>query len=42
MFPLKPQIVNTRNAEKYEVTKATTNRLAISAIPYMQRQLNKM
>ena len=42
MFPLKPQIVNTRNAEKYEVTKATTNRLAISAIPNVQKQLNKM
>ena len=41
MFPLKVQTVNTRNPEKYEVTKAKTSRLAVSAIPSMQRQLNK-
>ena len=42
MFPLKTQIVETRNPEKYEVTKAKTNRLAKSAIPTMQRQLNRL
>ena len=42
MFPLKQHNINTRYPEKYEVTKAKTNRLAISTIPYMQRQLNKM
>ena len=34
--------VLTRNTEKYVVTKARTNRLATSAIPTMQRQLNNM
>ena len=42
MFPVSENIVNTRNPEKYCVTKARTNRLATSAIPTMQRQLNKM
>ena len=42
MFPLSEHNVNTRYPEKYLVTKARTNRLAISAIPTMQRQLNKM
>ena len=42
IFPLKTQIVNTRNPELYEVTKAKTNRLAKSAIPSMQRQLNRL
>ena len=42
MFPLSEHNVNTRYSEKYLVTKARTNRLAISAIPTMQRQLNKL
>ena len=42
MFPLTEHNVNTRNPERYHVTKARTNRLAVSAIPTMQRQLNKM
>ena len=42
MFPLSEHNVNTRNPEKYRVTKARTNRLAVSAIPTMQRQLNKL
>ena len=41
MFPLRDSCVDTRNAEKYQVTRAKTNRLACSAIPSMQRQLNK-
>ena len=40
MFPLRDQNVNTRNPELYEVTRAKTSRLANSAIPTMQRQLN--
>ena len=42
MFPLSERNVLSRNTEKYVVTKARTNRLATSAIPTMQRQLNKM
>ena len=42
MFPLSEHNVNTRYPEKYLVTKARTNRLATSAIPTMQRQLNRM
>ena len=42
MFPLAVKNVNTRHSEKYEVTKAKTNRLLVSAIPSMQRQLNQM
>ena len=42
MFPLNPKNVNTRHSEKYLVTKAKTSRLANSAIPSMQRQLNKL
>ena len=42
MFPLSEHNVNTRHPEKYLVTKARTNRLATSAIPTMQRQLNRM
>ena len=42
MFPLAKRNVFTRNTEKYVVTKARTNRLATSAIPTMQRQLNNM
>ena len=42
IFPLNPKTVYTRNPEKYVVTKARTSRLANSAIPTMQRQLNKV
>ena len=41
MFPLRDTCIETRNHEKYEVTQARTNRLAQSAIPSMQKQLNK-
>ena len=41
MFPLNVNTVNTRNPEKFQVTKAKTSILARSAIPSMQRQLNK-
>ena len=41
MFPLRQSNVNTRNPEKYFVTPASTDRLAKSAIPYMQRLLNE-
>ena len=41
MFPLKPIVSNTRKRGKYRVTPASTSRLAKSAIPSMQRQLNK-
>ena len=42
MFPVNNQNgVNLRYPEKYEVTMASTGRLANSAIPTMQRQLNK-
>ena len=41
MFPLKPDTnLNTRRKEKYKVTKCRTGRLAKSAIPSMQAQLN--
>ena len=40
MFPLNTKVVNTRNHEQFNVTKARTDRLAKSAIPYMQRLLN--
>ena len=40
MFPPREQNVNTRNPESFEVTRAKTGRLANSAIPSMQRQLN--
>ena len=42
MFPLNLNNINTRHPEKYSVTKAKTSRLANSAIPTMQRQLNKL
>ena len=42
MFPLNLNNINTRHPEKYLVTKAKTSRLANSAIPTMQRQLNKL
>ena len=41
MFPLNENSANTRRPEKYHVTSATTDRLANSAIPYMQRLLNQ-
>ena len=40
MFPLKEQKVETRAPERFQVTKARTDRLAKSAIPYMQKLLN--
>ena len=40
MFPLNINIAKTRGHEKFEVAKAKTDRLAKSAIPYMQRLLN--
>ena len=41
IFPLKGNAMDTRNCEKYVVTKSYTDRLGNSAIPYMQRLLNK-
>ena len=43
MFPLNPTTysVQTRFREKFQVTDARTERLRSSAIPYMQRLLNK-
>ena len=41
IFPLNDRDVNTRFHEKFEVTRANTDRLANSAIPFMQRLLNK-
>ena len=40
MFPLNHTPVETRNHEVYKVTSAKTDRLAKSAIPYMQRLFN--
>ena len=40
MFPEKFQLVDTRHPEKFLVTKAKTDRLGKSAIPYMQKLLN--
>ena len=40
IFPLNDEVRVTRISEKYKVTKANTDRLAKSAIPYMQRLLN--
>ena len=40
MFPKTELKVNTRNPEEFCVTKARTDRLKYSAIPYMQRLLN--
>jgi hypothetical protein len=40
IFPLNDRVRTTRISEKYKVTKANTDRLAKSAIPYMQRLLN--
>ena len=43
MFPLKIKRLNniTRNIEKYQTTKAKTERLKMSSIPHMQKLLNK-
>ena len=41
IFPLKQKLVFTRPHEKYEVKTAKTDRLANSAVPFMQRLLNK-
>ena len=41
MFPLNNKIVNTREHERFYVQPAFTDRLKYSAIPYMQRLLNK-
>ena len=41
MFPLKTGNLKTRKNETYRVTHAKTTRLAKSAIPSMQRQLNQ-
>ena len=40
MFPTRQNIKNLRNTEKFQVTRAKTDRLAYSAIPTMQRVLN--
>ena len=40
LFPLNVKSVNTREHEKYYVTPAQTERLAKSAVPYLQRLLN--
>ena len=41
MFPVRDIQANTRFSEKYVVTRSCTDRLANSAIPFMQRLLNK-
>ena len=41
IFHLNANVANTRHHEKYSVTKSRTDRLANSAIPFMQRLLNK-
>ena len=40
MFPVNQTKIDTRNHEHYIVTNARTERLARSAIPFMQRLLN--
>ena len=40
MFPVNVSNVETRNREKFQVTRAKTERLFKSAIPYMQRLLD--
>ena len=40
LFPLNVKTVNTRPHEKYHVMHAKTERLAKSAVPYLQRLLN--
>ena len=41
IFPISANVANTRHHENYSVTKSRTDRLANSAIPFMQRLLNK-
>ena len=41
LFPKIQKSVNTRQHEKFIVTPARTERLAMSAVPYMQRLLNQ-
>ena len=41
MFPVRNIQADTRFSERYVVTKSCTERLANSAIPFMQRLLNK-
>ena len=41
IFPLNAKPADTRYHEKYSVTRAKTDRLANSAVPFMQRLLNK-
>ena len=41
IFPRNFSIVNTRKQERFYVQPASTERLARSAIPYMQRLLNE-
>ena len=41
LFPLNAKNVNTRPHEKFSVTKAKTERLAKSSVPYLQRLLNE-
>ena len=43
LFPLNQKhMYNTRKQEKYKVNYANTSRYSNSAIPYMQRLLNKI
>ena len=41
IFPINKKTVNTRQHEKFYVTPAFTDRVANSAIPYLQRLLNQ-
>ena len=41
MFPLNRKTVNTREHERFFVQPAFSDRLKYSAVPYMQRLLNK-
>ena len=43
LFPLKDMkhVMNVRNPLKYHINKTNTERYRRSAVPYLQRQLNK-
>ena len=41
LFPLINKNINTRPHEKFYVTRAKTERLAKSTVPYLQRLLNQ-
>ena len=41
LFPIIRKNINTRPHEKFHVTKARTERLAKSTVPYLQRLLNE-